>query len=54
MWEIRATYDDGMELEEYRGRDTFKSEEDDQQDLEEYAINYHEGCNWFSVNWANE
>lgn len=50
VWEARAEYEDGTEIERYFSYDKYKSESDQQFELEEWLISKHRGCTWYSVN----
>lgn len=55
MWEVRAEYEDGTVLNEYfdyNERGIWSLENERQYELECYAIEYHEGCVWYSVNYV--
>ena len=54
MWEARATYADGTEIEEYFKEFPSLSEEDQQYNIESYLIEAHPGCTWYSVNWVDK
>ena len=52
MWEASAEYEDGTEVCRYFSASPYKTEEEDQQDLEEWLILRHPGCIWYSVTWV--
>ena len=54
MWEARAEYADGTAVERMFESNPYKNEDDEQYELEEWLIEHHEGCTWYSVNWVNE
>lgn len=54
MWEARAEYMDGTVVERYFESDPHKSENDEQQEIEEWLITRHDDCTWYSVNWIND
>lgn len=51
MWEVRAEYADGTSLEKYFEDSNYKTDNEQQYELEEYAITFHECCVWYSVNY---
>ena len=52
-WEARATYADGYEINKiFPYPLNNKSESDQQFELEEWLLNAHEGCTWYSVNYG--
>ena len=54
-WEARATYEDGFEIDkEFPYPLNRKSDDDQQFELEEWLLNVHEGCTWYSVNYVAE
>lgn len=52
MWEARATYEDGTEVERYFDYNEYKDEDEQQWELECWLIERHEGCTWYSVNYV--
>ena len=54
MWLAKATYDDGTDVEWYFRRDTRYTEADDQYNIEDQLLEFHDGCNWYSVVWVEE
>lgn len=54
MWEARAEYEDGTIVERYFESDPQKNESDEQFEIEEWLIERHDGCTWYSVNWVME
>lgn len=57
MWIARAEYKDGTEIEKtfpYYEDDDWEKECKRQQQLEEWLINQHEGCVWYSVSCIEE
>ena len=53
MWELRAEYADGTTVERLVESNPYKSDAEEQYDLECWLIGRHEGCTWYSVNWVN-
>ena len=54
-WEARATYGDGYEIDKDFPYPLNNKKDDDQQfELEEWLLNIHEGCTWYSVNYVPE
>ena len=52
VWYAHATYDDGTEIYRefpYIEGDNYRAECNRQQTLEEWCIENHDGCNWYSV-----
>lgn len=54
MWEARAEYADGTSVERLFESNPYKNDNDEQQELEEWLIDRHPECTWYSVNWINE
>lgn len=54
MWEASAEYEDGTEVCRYFSASPYKTENEDQHDLEEWLIMRHPGCIWYSVTWLND
>lgn len=54
MWLAKATYDDGTEVEWYFRRNKKYTEADDQYNIEDKLLNFHDSCNWYSVVWVEE
>lgn len=54
MWLAKATYDDGTEVEWCFRRNKRYTEADDQYNIEDKLLNFHDGCNWYSVVWVEE
>lgn len=52
MWEARAEYEDGTSVYRLFDSDPRKSENEEQYELECWLIGRHDGCIWYSVNWA--
>ena len=51
-WIASATYDDGTSVEKefsYAEKGIYSLEDERQHELEEWLIEQHEGCNWYSV-----
>ena len=54
-WEARGTYEDGYEIDKDFPYPLNNKKDDDQQfELEEWLLNIHEGCTWYSVNYVPE
>ena len=53
MWEARASYADGFYVEKYFDDNPYKLDADYQYELEEFLIEYHPDCIWYSVDWFN-
>ena len=54
MWEARATYDDGFEIDKLFS-EAINIDEDEQQYLIEcWLMEAHEGINWYSVDYVEE
>lgn len=54
-WNMRATYDDGYEVDRmvpYTGCGNWEEDEIVRHNLEEDLMNEHEGINWYSVNYV--
>lgn len=54
MWEARARYKDRTEVDRLFEESPSLSEEEDQFRLEEWLIERHPGCVWYSVNWVED
>lgn len=54
MWEAVAEYADGTSVRRLFEYDDRRNENEQQQDLECWLIERHEGCMWYSVNYINE
>ena len=56
MWEARATYDDGSDFEAHypSSSKSYKEEEQERHEIEEFLISRHPGCNWYSVGWVED
>ena len=56
-WEARAVYEDGTEICEkfpYRENDNYTKENLRQSELEEWLIEQHDECKWYSVNYVSD
>ena len=56
MWEARATYEDGTEIEatfEYCEDGNYEAECQRQYEIECWLIEQHEGCTWYSVDYVS-
>lgn len=54
MWEACAEYADGTSIRKtfsYIEKGDYYLENKRQQELEEWLIEYHEDCTWYSVNY---
>lgn len=54
-WNARATYEDGFEIDKnfpYRADGNYIKENEEQYELEEWLLNEHEDCTWYSVNYV--
>ena len=52
MWEASADYADGTHVKKYfpyEEDDNYTREDDRIHELEEWLLNYHEDCTWYSV-----
>lgn len=52
MWEASATYGDGTYVKKYfpyKENGNYYLENEMQYELEEWLIDYHENCTWYSV-----
>ena len=54
MWEARAKYADGSEIEQFFCEDPDKNENEQQYDIECWLLERYPGCTWYSVNWISE
>ena len=54
MWEARAEYADGTSVYRVFESDPCKGDADEQYELEQWLIERHDGCTWYSVNWINQ
>ena len=52
MWETRARYEGGTEIEQSFPANEHKSEAEQQYELECWLLEQHPGCVWHSVNWV--
>ncbi len=57
FWEARATYSDGTEIEKrfpYTAAGDYRKEAKEQHKYENWLIEAHPGCEWYSVNYVDE
>lgn len=56
MWEAIAEYADGTSIDKYfpyNENGNYSMECERQQDLEEWLLEQHEGCIWYSVSYVS-
>ncbi|MBR2644891.1 MAG: hypothetical protein IKD54_06330 [Clostridia bacterium] len=51
MWEAKAEYSDGSSVERYFADNARMSDSERQFQLEEWLLQYRDGCVWYSVTW---
>lgn len=54
VWEARAEYMDGTSVSRLFEQSPYKTESEQQYELEEWLITRKDGCIWYSVNWVEE
>lgn len=60
MWEAYAEYEDGTRIRRYfkstcgTYESNYKSESEEQYELEEWLLCEHDGCTFYTVNWIND
>ena len=54
MWIARAEYADGSSVEKMFDPNPYRTDADDQYEIECWLLEYRERCTWYSVDWVND